>query len=87
MIKVLLFHDSSLQCAVFSGDAVEIDASIEAAAVDDELSCAVALHGLADDLFAKDIKHADIGVAVDCLCCIDAHLSAEWVWIDAVSDG
>lgn len=36
MIKVLLFHDSSLQCAVFSVDAVEVDASIEAAAIDTE---------------------------------------------------
>ena len=76
-----------MQLAVFSSDVVEIDTCIEAAAVDDKPCCAVALHGLADDLFAKHIIHADVDLAVDCLHCIDAHLATEWVWIDAVSEG
>ena len=59
MIKVLLFHDSSLQCAVFSVDAVEVYASVEAAAINDKLVGVVAIHALADDLFAKNIEYAD----------------------------
>ena len=34
MIKVLLFHDSSLQCAVFSNDADHVHASVELGHVD-----------------------------------------------------
>ena len=83
----LLLHDSSLQLAVFSGDAVEVYASVEAAAVDDKLGSAVALHGLADDLFAKDIEHADWSAAIDSFCRIDADFISEWGWIDGVSEG
>ena len=59
MTKVLLFHDSSLQCAVFSADAVEVDAGVKAAAIYDKLGGAAAIHGIADDLFAKNIEHTD----------------------------
>ena len=36
MIKVLLFHDSAFEFTIFSADIVEVDASIEAAAIDTE---------------------------------------------------
>ena len=84
---VLLFHYSSLKCALFSSDAVEVDASVEAAAIDDELGSLVAIHGLADDLFAKNIEHVDGSVAVDGFCRINAYFMGEWGWIDGVSKG
>lgn len=33
----LLFYNSSLKCVFFSADAVEVDASVEVAAIDDKL--------------------------------------------------
>lgn len=57
--KVLLFHDSAFEFTIFSADAVEVDAGVEAAAIYDKLGGLVAIHGLADDLFAKNIEHAD----------------------------
>ena len=59
MIKVLLFHDSAFEFTIFSADIVEVYASVEAAAIDDKLGGLAAIHGFADDLFAKNIEHAD----------------------------
>lgn len=62
---VLFFHNSSLQCAVFSGDAVEVDTSIEAAAIDAEACGLAAIYGLRIDVFTQHVVDIHHGFAAD----------------------
>lgn len=49
----------------FSADAVEVDASIEATAIDDELGGVVAIHGLRIDVFTQHVIDIHHGLAAD----------------------